>query len=488
MAVIEDGSAVTGGAAVDSDDNLTVNLPYDTTADVARGGGVVAAGFAALVAENDQGTITGSRFMRALEVSRDYRLRIGQDSLALHEHFASAAINTAIWFQSTTTATITMASTFVNLNGGLSVANGAVARLTSYRFFSLFGSFPIHFQAAIQFAQQPQANNVSEWGLFLAVGTAAPTEGVFFRLNATGEFRCVINTNGTEVQSGTLNFATLVGTNTTRTFLIYIAADVVDFWIDNILVASIPLPAAAPAITVSPSLPVAFRVLNSGVAAAAQVMRVGAVSVRNGDIGSNKPWAHLMALAGLSAYQGQTGGTMGTSALLTNSLAPGAGAVMTNTTAALGSGLGGQFAALPTLAANTDGILCSFQNPAGTTVLPGRNLVITGVRIQGAVTTVLVGNATPVIYAYSLAFGHTAVSLATAEAAGTKAPRRVALGYESYAAAAAVGSLGQGVAMSFAAPVVVNPGEFIAIAAKNVGVVTTTGVITFLVTFDGYYE
>ena len=37
-------------------------------------------------------------------------------------------------------------------------------------------------------------------------------------------------------------------------------------------------------------------------------------------------------------------------------------------------------------------------------------------------------------------------------------------------------------------PIPVHAGEHIAVVAKNVGVVTTTGVITFLVTFDGYYE
>ena len=54
------------------------------------------------------------------------------------------------------------------------------------------------------------------------------------------------------------------------------------------------------------------------------------------------------------SYQGQTGQTLGSTALYTNNLAAGAGAVMTNTTAALGSGLGGQFSALPTLAVGTD--------------------------------------------------------------------------------------------------------------------------------------
>ena len=120
--------------------------------------------------------------------------------------------------------------------------------------------------------------------------------------------------------------------------------------------------------------------------------------------------------------QGQQGHTQGSTALFTNSLAAGAGAVMTNTTAALGVGLGGQFSVLPTLAVPTTGILCSYQNPVPTTILTGKQLVITGVKIESVVTTVLVGNATPVIYALGIAYGHTTVSLATAEGASTNSP------------------------------------------------------------------
>lgn len=83
-----------------------------------------------------------------------------------------------------------------------------------------------------------------------------------------------------------------------------------------------------------------------------------------------KAWAHVMAGAGGMSYQGQTGQTLGSTALYTNSLAAGAGAVMTNTTAALGSGLGGQFSALPTLAVGTDGIVSSYQVPVGTSAAP----------------------------------------------------------------------------------------------------------------------
>ena len=120
---------------------------------------------------------------------------------------------------------------------------------------------------------------------------------------------------------------------------------------------------------------------------------------------------------------------------------------------------------LPTFTASIDGILCSFLNPVGTVNQTPRTLYITGVRIQSIVTTALTGG--PCVMLYSLAFGHTALSLATAETgsfvtASAKAPRRIALGMESFASAAPLGSVSSTnfpVQMTFASPIVINPAE-----------------------------
>ena len=177
---------------------------------------------------------------------------------------------------------------------------------------------------------------------------------------------------------------------------------------------------------------------------------------------------------------------MGSTALYTNNLASGAGVAMTNTTAALGVGLGGQFSALPTLAVGTDGIVCSYQVPVGSSLIPAKTLYITRLTINSAVTTVLAGGA--VLYAYSLAYGHTNVSLATTESATAKAPRRLPVGFQNFPANSAVGTLANIIDLDLTSPIVVQPGEFIQLVAKNLGVVTTTGVITFIVSFGGYWE
>lgn len=147
-----------------------------------------------------------------------------------------------------------------------------------------------------------------------------------------------------------------------------------------------------------------------------------------------------------------------------------------------------------TLPVGTDGILMSYQVPAGGINQTPRSLVITGIRIQGMVTTALTGG--PVQYTYSLAYGETAEDLATPESTSfangtTKAPRRIPLGFERYAPVnAPVGTMSPGgaVQVTFKDPVVVNPGEWLSIVARNDDTVTTAGVICILVTFDSYWR
>jgi hypothetical protein len=238
------------------------------------------------------------------------------------------------------------------------------------------------------------------------------------------------------------------------------------------------------------SVPFQARCIHAAVAPAlANTPKLGYVYIGLQDAASlGRGMVELAALAGKTGAQGQSGHTLGSTALMSNSQVVGTGFAATNTTAALGVGLGGQFALLPTLTAATDGILCSYLNPLATAAVPGKTLYIRGVKIQGLVTTVLAGG--PLFMAYSLAFGHTAVTLAQAEGAGTKAPRRVPLGWETYVATAPLGTLGSanGVVMAFDAPIAVNPGEYVAVVVKNFGTVTTTGVVTYLVSFNSFWE
>ena len=238
----------------------------------------------------------------------------------------------------------------------------------------------------------------------------------------------------------------------------------------------------------SGQLPVSFRSYNTAtVTGTAQLMKVASVNVTLAEMNNSKFWSHIVSGAGAMSYQGQTGQTLGTTALYTNSLAPTAGSALTNTTAAAGSGLGGQFSVLPTLAANTDGIISSYQVPLGTATAPGKTLYITGISIYSQVTAALVGG--PANYILSAAFGHNNVSLATTTTTTSKAPVRKILGQQNFAMTSAIGVSSTSVEKNIdSSPIVVQPGEFFQIVGKNIGAVTTAGVITFFIDVQGYWE
>jgi hypothetical protein len=442
------------------------------------------AGFVNLAAESSPGGLVPRKVIQ-LEASDDYRLRTGMDQTFFNEYFPGTVLNGNIWNQVNLTMANAISGGFNTLNSGLSVASGGYSNLRTWRSFPVYMTFPTYCEIDLQFTALT-VGNAMEWGVGIAGTNAAVSDGALFRYSATGEFRAVLNTNGSEQLSADLA-SVLPSVGVMNDYLIVLSEKSAEFWINDILVATIDRPNSSASITAFMNLPVFVRTFNSSATALANTVKVGYVNVSLGDMATNRNWEYVMAGSGGMAYQQQTGAAaLGSTALLTNSLAAGAGVAMTNTTAALGSGLGGQFATQPTLAAGSDGIVSSYQVPFAATA-PGKTLYITGVRVQGAVTTTLVGG--PVLYAYSLAFGHTAVSLATAEANGTaKAPRRIALGFETFPATSIAGIAGGGVYMAFNSPVCVQPGEFIQLVAKNLGTVTSAGVITFLVAFDGFFE
>lgn len=488
MAIIE--GALSGNLLeVDADKRATVNLPTAGSS----------AGFVAVLAEHDAGTITGTRDAKALDISEDYRLRTGIDTLMFNEWFSGSSLNTTLWTSVDNLSSASISGGFLTLNASGSQGATMQSRVQSYRTFPVYGTFGVYGEFLIQFPYAPVAENVCEWGFGNASGSSTPSDGAYFRLNATGEFRCVVNWNSTENQSDTLDFNSIIGTNTTVHCIVNITDDAAEFWVNDILVARIERPTAGAAMVTTGNMPILMRCYNVATASSAQQMKVSMVNVSMGDMSSGKPWPHILAGMGANSSQGQTGGILGSTAGITNSQTAVTTALMTNTTAALGTGLGGQF----TTNMNTgflsgssaiDGIVCSYQVPAGTVVRPGKLLYILGVDIFCAVAGSVVATGSivggPILFAFSLAYGHTAVSLATAQSATTKAPIRVPLGFLSIPANAPSGTIATGtVSQDFQVPIVVNPGEFVAVAAKNLSLaLTTAGTVTFHVRFGGYWE
>ncbi len=445
------------------------------------------AGFVNLSVKMGDGEYVGTPYVERLVASDAGRLTVGLDQPLLAEPFVGAALNTTIWSTLLTTMTASVSGGFLTLNAGLSVAVNTAASVRSWRHFPIYKGFPTAFLADLQFSQPPITNNICEWGLFIASGITAVTDGVLFRVNAAGELRCVVVNNSVEIQSPALSAAALLGgANVTRRFKITVGDAEVDFYINDIHVAGIELGNASATVTASMNLPIAFRNYNVGALSVAQVMKISSTAAVAGDMNTGRTWPAIMAGMGGNAAQGQSGGTLGTTAALTNNQVLG-GAGITNSGVALPSGLGGLLTVLPTLVANSDGILSSYQVPIGSAAVPGRSLIIQAIRIHGVVTTVLAGG--PVIAFLYLAFGHTAAALTTAEGATTKAPRRLPLGIQVYPLNAAVGVRDdREIQMELPTPIVVQPGEFIQTVLKNIGTITTTGAITFSIAFVGHWE
>lgn len=464
-------------AEVTADNNLKVITPTVPSQ----------AGFVKIAGELSAAGDPYGLLNEAVRTSAQGRMTVGQPVSLFNEFFNNTAINSAIMQAPVTTMTVTVAGGTLNLNASAITTINTVARVSTYAHFPFQADMATYATFDALLTQPPQNNCTIEMGFGIATASSAPTDGAFFRYTSTGTLVAVINTNGAELTSSSL---TVPSDAVMHRYKITVENDRVFFSINGAVQAVLATPNTAGFPVYAPSQPFFARVINTAIAPTlANTLKIGYICVGLQDAAAlAMDVGSLAALTGRHGGQGQTGYTVGSTALYTNSLAPGAGAAIANATAAAGFlGLGGQFAVLPTLTANTDGILCSYANPVPTAAIPGRTLLVKGIKIQGMVTTILAGG--PVYYAYSACYGHTNVSLATTEAAAAKAPRRIPLGYESYAATAAVGTLGSanGVYMPFNSPIPVLPGEFFAIAAKNIGTVTTTGVIIILVTIDSVF-
>ena len=472
-----EGSLSGNIAEVDVNKSLQATGPSDPTK----------AGVAIMYLENDNGANNGGVVYRNSPLcTDDRRMSVGLDTPLFDYTFNALAQDTGVWKHAFTTMTVTQSGGTALFNANLTGTITTGASLQTWRHFRLIGNAGLSADIIGSITGSAQANQVIEFGLFIATTTTAPADGVYFRYTNAG-LVAVMNYNGTETTSGVL-IASLTP-NQNYSFQINITERQVEYWVSGSMYSELTTPAGQAQAFLTDALPLCVQFRNSGTVSGTQMQfKLGDVHVDQRDMQLAMSYPTQMAAMG-NHHQGLSGGTMGSLALYTNNLAPGAGATPSNTSAALGTGLGGQFTAQPTLTANTDGIICSYQVPAGSVNQTPRTLLVYGIYVQGVVSAVLTGG--PVIYQYSLAFGHTAVSMATTESASfangtTKAPRREAIGIEVFAATAAAGTVGSssGQFARFTAPIAVNPGEFIAVVAKNIGTVTSVGTITLLVQYD----
>ncbi len=436
--------------------------------------------------ENDPGAVTGTPDIASPELSEDARLRVGTDSIWDHEPFNYTAQNTTKHSVTATTMTLVYSGQYLTTNGSSITTLNTGVRLRTYSSFPLIGASTLYadFQGGITAAMP--TNTTIDVGFFTDGGSTpfAPTDGAYIRITAAGVFG-VINYNGTENVVQFPGFTMAI--NQSYRFAISLAQNTTKFWVDNIKVAEVDRPATLPATAQSTSLPFAVRHAIGGTAASSAVsFRLASYTISVGDMVTNRLWATAQAAMGLSAIQGASGHTQGQTANYVNSTAPSA-ATLSNTAAGYTT-KGGQFAFALVATLDTDFALFAYQVPAQSASVPGRKLIIRGIWIDG-VNTGLANSATPVILQWAIGVGATAVSLATAEAAATRAPRREALGFQTLAATAPIGAKMERINCNFDAPLVVEPGTYLHIIVRIVsGAVNAGQVIRGTATVNAFWE
>lgn len=454
-------------------------------------------GIIAITGRSDAGDYTGAPLDIDPETDADYRQRVAQDRLDFQETFSGAALNSAQWSSTVTTMTTAVAAAYLTLNAGNSVATSAVARVQSYRTFCLApgGILALTVPIKIAAASVGIANNTWEAGWFIATGIAAPTDGVFLRMNASGELKLVASYGGAETQSAAINIATVptgwdgpvLAEHLDREVLLVVTASQVFLWFDDTLIATLDQANSHPTFTQAQSLPVTFRIYNAagGAPASTTQLLIGPMSVSTSGLSNTLSIAETATMMGAGGYQGQSGGTMGSTANWANSAAP-AAATLSNTTAGYAT-FGGQFSFATVAGAETDYALFAFLVPAAAANAHNKNLMIYGVRIDAVNAGAAVAT-TATILQWALAVGSTAVSLATAEAATAKARRVIPLGIQSWVVGAGIGAPVGSIQHTFAGGVLAEPGTYVHVIVKlPVSTATASQVIRGTVSINAYY-
>ena len=448
---------------VDAQNNIFVKTPgYNNSGSTVGGGNPNAP---AMFSEVDAGTITGARLVRSPLVDNEFRLRAATEILLDDETFNYSAQNTGKHVYNNTTMTITWNPSGMTTNGSAITTTTTGVQFYTRAMFQLFnGNNGLIVSTVGSLSGAVTTNTTIDFGMMI-YGTGnpyAPFDGAYFRFNSSG-LQGVINSAGSETSTSVFSFTP--NANQKYRFTMHIYARVVYFFIDNILYGSLISPVASGQPFQSAALNYGIRhAIVGGAAGTALQFTVtdyniyaeGATFARSLGETNN---------ATFGSYQGLSGGTMGGLSVYTNNTNPTA-AVPSNTalTANLPSGLGGN--AWETfssgLALNTDGILMSYQLPTGSSTVPGKRLKVTGVKLSGFIQTAMTGG--PCASVFRLAYGHSAVSLATAEAATTKKPRILILPEltqtisGSQAVSTPVSQPG-GCVSTFTEPIYVNPGE-----------------------------
>lgn len=475
------------GVEVTSNNRMKVDLETNANSNPSQVGAV------RFFSENDAGTITGTPYLYSPETDDDFRLRIATEQILDTISFNHTAQQTNRYRALTTTMTVAESGGVLTTNASSITTTTTGVFCYSDAAYTVAGAQILYAEFEAAFTAAVTSNATIEFGLFNAAAASTPyasADGVCFRLNSSGMTGVRIN-NTAETATSVFSFTHTI--NQAYKFVIVLNIRELGFWINDDLYATLDLDGTSlGAASFQQTYRWYIRQAHVGAAGAVIQGKFSKITISSGGPDTNITPGEMAACRSENGNQlivGSTVPTGGTALLYSqnylNSANPTA-AVPTNTTSALvASALGGQFWETDTLAVTTDGIIQSYQVANHTTspTVSLKKLVIYGITIDSHVQTALTGGG--YVASWSLCFGHTAVSLATAEAATTKAPRRIALGFQTVASGATALTLLNRITQRFdGCPIIVNPGEFVATVKKKIGTAPSAGTIAHVITFD----
>lgn len=451
--------------------------------------------------ENDDGSVSGTPYLKSPETSPDYRLRVGTDTLLFTDTFNATSQNTGLWKHAFSTMTMTQSAGFLNVNAaGTSVTSGHFAYLQTWKYFPVIGTAPLSTEVTLTLTSVAlQANEIYQWGHGVATGAADPVDGCWYELTNAGLYGVIRYNSGVATKQLLTTTPRTLGQNNKYTMVV--SEREVEFWIDDQFFGEIIIPAGQSQPFLTTSLPLFIQKYNSGTVGSSpsSILKVGDVTISLMDINTYKQWSHQMAGQGYSG-QGLNGGAMGANTFFTNSALP-TTALPVNTalTTNLPSGLGGGrgLATLWNLAA-TDMVMTQATNPLGGVNQTPRTMFITGVTISAVVASAALTAPAAGTHSFlwGIYYGSSAVTLAQTEsttfATGTvKAFRRKFLGTMCQTTGtAAIGTpMSNNIVVTFDTPIMVNPGENVGLFCQMLnGAAVATGGLLFTYDFDHYFQ
>lgn len=410
----------------------------------------------------------------AIVVEENGALSVSQDNLIFSEQVDGSALNTNKWISSVSVLAIAQAAGYINLNSAASSSAG-YAILTSILNIPFYGDLPIEISVSAKISVLPQAGATVELGIGLAAANAAPTDGAFFRWAPTGAFQAVVNNSGSE----TTAVIVAPSANAKHRFSWVVAEDHVQFVLDDEIVADIENPSALSYPFNAGRQPLLARVVVGASPAQPPVLSIGQVTVVQLSINQFRPWQHVLADMGLSAYQSPV--TPFTQAANRANSSAAASLSLSNTVASLTT-LGGEWQVAAPAGAVTDYALFAFQVPAGF------RLKVFGIRINAGVMGAAV--VTAAVLDWALGINSSAASLATAESPPASwAPRRITLGSQGFPALSGIATMAPDIFQRFEAPLVVDSGRFFHVILRIPGGAATASLLyRGSVLIDGQYE